>query len=86
MKLDIRLPLGLLFLIFGLLLGGFGLFGNKVIYDRSLGIDINLWWGVVMLVFGLAMALLGRRGERNASALADSGGDEAVARGVSRHE
>ena len=68
MKLDIRLPLGLLFLIFGLLLGGFGLFGSKTIYDRSLGIDINLWWGVAMLLFGLAMTLLGRRGERAATA------------------
>lgn len=81
MKLDIRLPLGLLFLIFGLLLAGFGLFGNKTIYDRSLGIDINLWWGVVMLVFGLAMAVLGRRGERSASPE-----DEPVVRSVSRHE
>ncbi len=68
MKLDIRLPLGLLFVIFGLLLGGFGLFGSKTIYDRSLGIDINLWWGAIMLLFGLAMTLLGRRGEQDAPA------------------
>jgi len=68
MKLDIRLPLGLLFVIFGLLLGGFGLFGSKTIYDRSLGIDINLWWGAAMLLFGLAMTLLSRRGEQDAPA------------------
>jgi len=68
MKLDIRLPLGLLFLVFGLLLGSFGLFGTKTIYDRSLGININLWWGIVMLVFGLVMLLMGRRGERRAAA------------------
>jgi hypothetical protein len=67
MKLDIRLPLGLLFLIFGVLLGSFGLAGNKAIYDRSLSININLWWGIIMVVFGLAMILLGRRGERRAA-------------------
>ena len=71
MKLDIRLPLGLLFLVFGLLLGSFGLFGTKTIYDRSLDININLWWGIVMIVFGLVMLLMGRRGERRAAAERD---------------
>ena len=71
MNLDIRLPLGLLFLVFGLLLGSFGLFGTKTIYDRSLGININLWWGIVMIVFGLVMLLMGRRGERRAAAERD---------------
>ena len=73
MKLDIRLPLGLLFLVFGVLLGAFGLVGNKAIYDRSLGININLWWGLVMLVFGLLMVVMGRRGERRAAGEAVSG-------------
>jgi hypothetical protein len=86
MKLDIRLPLGLLFLVFGVLLGSFGLAGNQAIYDRSLGININLWWGIIMLVFGLAMVLLGRRGERRASALADSAADRPTVRGASEHE
>jgi hypothetical protein len=62
MGLDIRLPIGLMFTIFGLLLVGFGLFSDKSIYDRSLGININLSWGVVLLVFGLLMLALGRGG------------------------
>lgn len=62
MGLDIRLPIGLMFTIFGVLLVGFGLFGDKTIYDRSLGINVNLYWGVVMLLFGLIMLALGRRG------------------------
>ena len=64
MRLDIRLPLGLLFIVFGLLLAGFGLLSNKQLYERSLGIDINLWWGVVMLLFGGALFVLGRRSHR----------------------
>jgi hypothetical protein len=61
MGLDIRLPIGLLFSVIGLLLVGFGAFGDKVIYQRSLGLNVNLAWGAVLLVFGLIMLILGRR-------------------------
>lgn len=61
MGLDIRLPIGLLFSIFGLLLVVFGAFGDKTIYQRSLGVNINLWWGIVMLLFGIVMFLFGKR-------------------------
>ncbi len=62
MGLDIRLPIGLLFTVFGLMLSAFGLFSSPELYVRSLGIDVNLQWGIVMLVFGLVMLFLGRRG------------------------
>jgi hypothetical protein len=61
MGLDIRLPIGLLFSVIGLLLVGFGVFGDKAIYQRSLGLNVNLVWGAALLVFGLIMLLLGRR-------------------------
>jgi len=61
MGLDIRLPIGTLFSIFGLLLLLFGAFGDKSIYGRSLGINVNLWWGIALLVFGAIMWLLGYR-------------------------
>ena len=64
MGLDIRLPIGLLFSIFGVLLVAYGAFGNKDIYARSLDVNINLWWGMIMLVFGLLMFLLGKRGTK----------------------
>ena len=66
MRLDIRLPIGLMFTLLGALLTGFGLVADKSVYQRSLGINVNLWWGVVMLVFGIVMALLGRRGTATA--------------------
>ena len=68
MGLDIRLPIGALFSIFGLLLIVYGLFSNPALYQRSLGININLWWGVVMLVFGGLMILLGRLGGKRRKA------------------
>ena len=61
MGLDIRSPIGSLFVLLGALLAGYGLFSSPAIYRRSLGIDINLWWGVALLVFGLAMLALAWR-------------------------
>jgi len=55
MNLDLRLPIGLMFTIFGVLLAGFGLISDKAIYGRSLGINVNLQWGLVLLAFGLVM-------------------------------
>jgi hypothetical protein len=61
MKLDLRLPIGLMFSIIGALLVVFGLASDPAIYERSLGINVNLWWGVVLLLFGLVMLWLVRR-------------------------
>jgi hypothetical protein len=55
MGIDLRYPIGLLFVIFGLLLVFYGLFSGTAAYSRSLGIDVNLWWGLIMLVFGGSM-------------------------------
>jgi multisubunit Na+/H+ antiporter MnhG subunit len=61
MGLDIRLPIGLLFSVLGLLLAVFGALSAKGIYQRSLGLNVNLGWGLVLLVFGIVMVLLGNR-------------------------
>ena len=63
MGLDIRIPLGLIFLITGGILAVFGLFthANHTLYAPSLGINLNLWWGCAMALFGLIMFLVGRR-------------------------
>jgi ABC-type Fe3+-siderophore transport system permease subunit len=60
MKLDIRLPIGLLFCILGALLVFYGAISDTDTYARSLGININLWWGVALVVFGGCMLLLAR--------------------------
>ncbi len=61
MNLDLRLPIGLMFTIFGVVLVVFGFVSNPAIYGRSLGINVNLWWGVLLLVFGLVMLTLALR-------------------------
>jgi hypothetical protein len=60
MGLDIRVPIGFMFIFVGALLTGYGIFGPSAIYQRSLGINVNLGWGVVLLIFGLIMTFLGR--------------------------
>ena len=55
MNLDLRLPIGLMFGIFGVILTVYGLVSDKTIYERSLGINVNLLWGLVLLVFGGVM-------------------------------
>ena len=61
MHLDLRLPIGLMFSLFGVMLSAWGLLSGAAIYERSLGINVNLWWGLVLLAFGLAMLWLARR-------------------------
>jgi hypothetical protein len=55
MNLDLRLPIGMMFSIFGVILTGYGLLSDAANYRRSLGINVNLWWGLVLLAFGLVM-------------------------------
>ena len=62
MGLDIRIPLGLIFLITGGIMSLYGFISrNSSLYDRSMGINLNLTWGLVMFLFGLVMFLVGRR-------------------------
>jgi hypothetical protein len=62
MNLDIRMPIGGLFTLLGLLLTGYGVFADRAIYQRSLGHNINLSWGLAVLAFGALFLFLGRRG------------------------
>ena len=62
MGLDIRLPIGGLFTFVGILLVIYGLASNPAIYQRSLGVNVNLIWGAVLVAFGVIMLLLGKRG------------------------
>jgi hypothetical protein len=65
MDLDIRLPIGLMFSIFGVLLAVFGFISDPQIYaEHSLGINVNLDWGLVLLAFGATMLFLAIRTRR----------------------
>ncbi len=64
MGFDIRVPIGMMFSVFGVLVGGYGAAtqGDEMYARHSLGVNINLWWGMAMLLFGAVMLLLARRG------------------------
>ena len=83
MGLDIRLPIGLLFSVLGLMLTAFGAVGDKKIYDRSMGVDVNLAWGAVLLTFGIIMGILGSHRtavQRRSRTLSDSTAETADGR------
>lgn len=64
---DLRIPLGWLFAVLGLLLVVTGLRATPAADARSLGININLIWGVVMIAFALICLWLARREARRRS-------------------
>jgi hypothetical protein len=69
MNFDLRLPIGIMFSIFGLILVIFGLAtGNDKMYaEHSLGLNINLAWGAVLLVFGAFMLTLTWRASKKST-------------------
>jgi hypothetical protein len=67
MNLDIRYPIGFLFLVVGAILATYGLVSGPEIYvSHSLGMNVNLWWGIVMVVFGVIMLALAKCGASKA--------------------
>lgn len=62
-RFDIRIPIGGLFVLLGLVLTVYGIItkSDAQLYARAESIDINLWWGLVMMVFGGAMLFFGTR-------------------------
>ena len=60
---DIRIPIGLMFSILGILISIFGFvtMSDTEMYQRSLGINVNIIMGILMLIFGLVMLYFARR-------------------------
>ena len=60
MTFDLRLPIGLLFAVFGAILALDGIVAGRLV----LGINVNLWWGIVLILFGGVMLLLAWRAQQ----------------------
>jgi hypothetical protein len=60
MGIDIKLPIGIMFSVFGVLLTCYGVLtnSNAAMYQKSFGLNINVYSGLFMLVFGAVMLLL----------------------------
>ena len=61
--LDIKIPIGLMFSVFGVIITIYGFMtrNDSELYQKSFSHNVNLWMGVLMLVFGAVMLLLVRR-------------------------
>lgn len=59
--IDLRLPLGMLFIVLGVVMASFGFLSrHDAIYDRSLGVDVNLIWGLVEIACGVTVLFVVR--------------------------
>ncbi|MBO0812250.1 MAG: hypothetical protein J2P23_09420 [Microlunatus sp.] len=50
---DLRLMIGSLFVVYGILLTIYSFFDTKAEIDKAAGIHLNLWLGLSMLLLGL---------------------------------
>ena len=58
---DIRVPVGIMFLVLGAILALFGgVSGPEIYRTHSLGVNLNLIWGLAMIAFGAAMLVVTR--------------------------
>lgn len=65
-QLDVRLPMGLLFLLLGLILVGYGLAADPAIYaTHSLGQNVNVTWGAIFSLFGIVMLILAAKARKS---------------------
>ena len=64
MGLDIRLPIGIILTLYGVVLVIYGAVADPAMFESSGGVNIDVWWGAAMLVFGLFMGTLALRASR----------------------
>ncbi|MGC8623799.1 MAG: hypothetical protein ACP5VQ_00865 [Phycisphaerae bacterium] len=68
--MDLRLPIGIFFVLVGCIMVGYGVISPHDIPHISEKININLYWGILLLLFGLPMAIFGWKAEARAKAAA----------------
>lgn len=82
MRLDIRVPLGMLFALLGAILTLSGLLSDPSVYERSLGYNVNLGWGLILVAFaGICLHLT-----RRARVAARPAGTDPEGRAIERSE
>jgi ABC-type Fe3+-siderophore transport system permease subunit len=70
LNLDIRMPMGLMFLVVGAILTVFGALtrSDPMYAEHSLGYNVNLIWGAVLFAVGAIMVLMARKASKKAPA------------------
>jgi hypothetical protein len=61
--LDIKIPIGLMLFVFGVIITIYGFItrNDTELYQKSFSHNVNLWMGGLMLIFGAVMLLLVKR-------------------------
>jgi membrane-bound ClpP family serine protease len=69
-KLDLRIPMGSMFTLMGMILTVFGMItrGKETVYASSLGINANLFYGPALLIFGFLLLLPARMEQKKLEA------------------
>ena len=64
---DIRIPIGLMFTIIGVIISIMGLvtISDTEMYQKSLGVNVNIYMGALMLLFGLMMLFFAFRKKKH---------------------
>jgi membrane protein implicated in regulation of membrane protease activity len=76
---DIRLPVGAIFTIYGVLLTVYGLTAGDVeVRHMLLGLQVNIVAGVGMLIFGVSFLYLARKGTRTVRSSSSSAEGRAI--------
>ena len=66
MQLDVRIPMGWLFLSLGIILSIYGFVADHAIYVKhSLGQNVNLLWGGIFVAFGVVVLLIARNSKKS---------------------
>ena len=70
--MDLRLPIGIFFVLVGAIMVGYGAISPHDIPNISEKINMNLYWGLVLLVFGVPMTFFGWRADAKNKAEAEA--------------
>jgi hypothetical protein len=62
--LDLRLPIGIFFLLVGLVMTVYGVVSPQMIPNITQQINADLDWGILLLVFGALMTFFGALAHR----------------------
>jgi hypothetical protein len=65
MGLDIRKPIGWLFICLGILLFVTGILMPPAAYQKSLGINVDLGWGLILILGGILSLTLSHFSSKN---------------------
>lgn len=69
--LDLRLPIGIFFVIVGVILAVYGAASPS--FPERVPVNVNLYWGICLAIFGALMAVFGWMAQRSGKTTGGTG-------------